>query len=462
MSSKDIIQKEMLFQLKNNLLDKWYPKVIDKEDGGYLTNLNFDFSLAETQEKMIVTQARHVWTLSKATEFFDIQEYKISSQHGINFLKNKMWDKINGGFYQIKSKEGNYSDVEGWRNEKRVYGNAYGLYGLAALYKLSNQKEVLEFAKKVFHWIENYAHDSVNKGYYQFFTEDNIVINQDSKYKSIATDSIEIGYKDQNSSIHLLEAFTEFYNVYKNSLLRERLKEMLVLIRDKITTEKGYLQLFFNENWETVSFREDTSELRENNYRLDHVSFGHDYETAFLMLEASHALGIEDDLKTLRVAKKMVDHALANGWDRNNGGFFDEGYYFLDDDYCSIIEDSKTWWAQAEALNIFLIMAKIFPNEKKYMEIFIHEWEYVKSNIIDNENGGWYWGGLDKDPVKKLEPKGTIWKGTYHTGRALMNCIVMLADDNHLLFKSSKGFRELFHKSNEFISHWRKIGESFQ
>jgi mannobiose 2-epimerase len=30
-------------------------------------------------------------------------------------------------------------------------------------------------------------------------------------------------------------------------------------------------------------------EIREKNYGLDHVSFGHDYETAFLMLEASIA-----------------------------------------------------------------------------------------------------------------------------------------------------------------------------
>jgi hypothetical protein len=51
------------------------------------------------------------------------------------------------------------------------------------------------------------------------------------------------------------------------------------------------------------------------------VSFGHDYETAFLMLEASHILNIADDYETLKTAKKMVDHALDNGWDEKDGGF---------------------------------------------------------------------------------------------------------------------------------------------
>ena len=63
---------------------------------------------------------------------------------------------------------------------------------------------------------------------------------------------------------------------------------------------------------------------------LDHVSFGHDVETAYLMQEASHALGIQNDTTTLNIGKRMVDHALHNGWDDSLGGFYDEGYYFKD------------------------------------------------------------------------------------------------------------------------------------
>src|SRR5690606_40790989 len=89
---------------------------------------------------------------------------------------------------------------------------------------------------------------------------------------------------------------------------------------------------------------------------LDHMAFGHDVETAFLMLEASHVLGLENDVQTHTVAKIMVDHALRNGWDDEVGGFYDEGYYFKGADSIRIIRDTKNWWAQAEGLNTLLLM----------------------------------------------------------------------------------------------------------
>lgn len=452
------ILNEMFCHFTENFIKIWYPKAIDLECGGYFTNLSFDFKRLYSQEKMIVTQARHLWTLSKIAEFTGDKVFEDFALHGFNFLKYKMWDCKNGGFYQIKSREGKFSDVEGWRNEKRIYGNAYGLFGLSALYKLTKSKIVLDFAETVFNWIDKFGHDDKSKGYFQFLTEDCKIFDKHSEYKSIATDSVEVGYKDQNSSIHLLEAFTEFYNVNKNDTVKERLKEMLFLVRDVITTEKGYLNLFFNYDWDPLSFKNSPVEIREENYNLDHVSFGHDYETAFLMLEASFSLGIENDVKTLSVAKKMIDHALANGWDHKNGGFYDEGYYF-NDDKCEIIKDSKNWWAQAEALNIFLIMSKIFPEETKYIETFIREWEYVKRFIIDSENGDWYWGGLDKEPFYKTAEKGTIWKCTYHNGRALMNCITILSDDNFSAFEKNVVFRDRRIEINNFINHWKKTSK---
>src|SRR5690606_14977689 len=126
-------------------------------------------------------------------------------------------------------------------------------------------------------WIENHAFDETYGGYFQFFTRDNKTFNKESGYETKATDTMEVGYKDQNSSIHLLEAYTELYNVWKNDKLKEKLHGLLKIIRDTITHPNGYLQLFFEEDWTPVSFRNAPPEVREANYRLDHVSFGHDY-----------------------------------------------------------------------------------------------------------------------------------------------------------------------------------------
>src|SRR5690606_18141092 len=158
----------------------------------------------------------------------------------------------------------------------------------------------------------------------------------------------DLGYKDQNSSIHLLEAFTELYRVWPDPRVKARLMEMLHLIRDTITTEKGYLTLFLHPDWTPVSFRDSSHQTIEEHHNLDHVSFGHDVETAYLMLEASHVAGLHDDTLTLRIAKRMVDHALENGWDTVAGGFYDAGYYFADQKGITITRETKNWWTQAE------------------------------------------------------------------------------------------------------------------
>ncbi len=447
MSTDSVRVEELMLLLTEGILHRWYPLVIDKECGGYFTNVSHDWTLPPEQEKMIVSQARHVWTLSKVAEFLGgNREYEQMARHGFPFLKNKMWDEKYGGFFQIRSRDGGMSDVRGWRDEKRAYGNAFAVYGLAALYEKTHDLEVLEFVKTAFRWIEEHAHDPKHKGYFQFFTRESKPFDKTSEYKTIAFDSNELGFKDQNSSIHLLEAFTQLYDVWKDPLVHSRLHSLLELIRDTMVAKQGYLQLFFHNDWTPVSFRDSSKEEREANYGLDHVSFGHDYETAFLMLEASYALGLTGDIRTLVVAKKMLDHALTYGWDEKAGGFYDGGYYFKGDDRCTIIKDTKNWWAQAEGLNALLLFSKIFPDESRYYTYVLRQWKYVKSYIIDGENGDWFEGGIDKEPHFRTGMKSHMWKCTYHTCRSLMNCITMIINN------SDKPL-------NRVIEHWRKTAK---
>jgi mannobiose 2-epimerase len=71
--------------------------------------------------------------------------------------------------------------------------------------------------------------------------------------------------KDQNSSIHILECFTELYKVWPDSTLKERLYSMLRLVRDTIITDKGYMVLFFQSAWTPVSYRDSDAVAREKN-----------------------------------------------------------------------------------------------------------------------------------------------------------------------------------------------------
>ena len=452
------LAETMLSILNEGILKRWYPLVVDRECGGYYTNVTRDWTLPAEQDKMIVSQARHIWTTSKAASFLPERGfYEDVAKHGLRFLRDVMWDHTFGGFYQIRSRNGGPTETRGWRDEKRTYGEAFAVYGLAALYAQTGDPSALATAQTGFHWIEEHAFDPDYKGYFQFLTREGRPFGLNDPYVSIASDSNEVGFKDQNSSIHLLEAYTELYNVWKDEHLRTQLASILALIRDTMVHPLGYLQLFFHPDWTPVSFRDAEPAVREANFGLDHISFGHDYETAFLMLEASHALGLEDDVKTLTVGKRMLDHALANGWDKERGGFWDGSYYFKGDEKCTVVHHTKNWWAQAEALNILLLFSRIFP-DGPYEEYFQKQWAYVDSYIIDHERGDWFEGGLDYEPHFRDAPKSHMWKCTYHTSRALMNCIALLSDSPPR--GAGEGFEPKKAELMRFIDHWKALAGS--
>ena len=259
-----IILKEMMLSLNQNLLKKWYPLAVDKVNGGYHTNITYDWEIEREQPKMAVTQGRHMWTASKAATYFDDSLYADAAKHGFDFFRNKMWDQKYGGFYQMRDQRGETSDYLGFFDEKRTYGNAFLIYGLAGLYEITGDPKVLDFAKEAFHWVEEHAKDPNGLGYFQFLTREGKPISKDGEYKTKADDAVEAGYKDQNSSIHLLEAYTELYNVWPDETLTEKLTGLLTLIRDVITTPEGYMNLFFDDNWNPVSFRNATKEVQKS------------------------------------------------------------------------------------------------------------------------------------------------------------------------------------------------------
>ena len=415
------LAEEMDNSIRTELLNKWYPQSVDSMNGGFLSTFTYNFQPTGAQDKMIVTQARHVWSNAVASRLYpDIDYYKKCAAQGFNFLKNVMWDKHNGGFYTLVERNGKLKDSTG----KTSYGNAFGIYASAAWYRASGDNNALQLAKDCFLWLERHAHDPVHKGYFQNLAPNGTPVKRTSSIASTST----IGYKDQNSSIHLLEAFTELYSVWPDELVRQRLQEMLLLIRDVITNKKGSLILFLQPDWTPVSYSDSSEAVILKHRNLDHVSFGHDVETAYLMLEASHVLGIKNDIKTMTIAKRMVDHALQKGWDKIKGGFYDEAYYFKNKKDITIIKDSKNWWAQAEGLNTLLLMADHFPNDKmQYFEKFKIMWHYIQTYLIDHEYGDWYEEGLDTRPERKTGLKGHIWKATYHHLRSLSNCVQRLS-----------------------------------
>jgi mannobiose 2-epimerase len=418
-SSITASDSEVASEMKSDLVDKilhiWYPAIMDTVHGGFYTNFSYDWKKMPDQEKMIVTQARDVWTACKAAEHFpEDKRYRKAADHGFAFLANTMWDRKEGGFFTYIG----YRNISEW-DCKHTYGNGFAMYALAAYYKLSHRPEALKLAQKTFYWLDSVAHDAKYGGYFNFLCK------TDKNATPLQTD-MTANLKDFNSSIHIMEALTELYKVWPDKQVRARLSEMLTLVRDTFTSPQGYLRLYFTADWKHISLRDSSEDKIRKMIDMDHVSFGHNIETAFLLLETSKTLGITDDTLTLRIAKRLVDHTLAHGFDKQYSGIFDGGYDFKGSDSTTILLKDKNWWSQAEGLNSLLLFSKLYPNQKIYKQAFCQLWDYVKKNLIDYEYGDWYISGLDSNPKAKMLPKASAWKCNYHTSRALMNCLDML------------------------------------
>ncbi len=178
-------------------------------------------------------------------------------------------------------------------------------------------------------------------------------------------------------------------------------------MRDKIAVEPGCLNLFFTPDWRPVP---------------DHDSFGHDVETAYLLLEAAAVLREADDPKTVRVARSLVDHALDWGWDDKLGGFYDKGAAFN-----KAWGREKIWWTQAEGLNALLVMHERFGRQSpRYFEAFLKQWDFIRRYQVDPKHGEWYESVSAEGVAPPGQAKATVWKAAYHNGRALMNVSEML------------------------------------
>ncbi len=386
--------------LTENILPFWYEKSLDHTNGGYIINFDAQGRLKEPVTKMIVTQARQVWLFSRvARAGYEPQKHLAAAEIGYRFLRDKMWDPTHGGFYWEVDVTGNQQ----LKPNKHLYGQSFGLYALSEYYLASGSEQALELAIRFFDLLEEKAHDKVHGGYVESFRPDWTPLPAgESSYMGAPSD-----LKLMNTHLHLLEALTTFYRASQLPLARERLLELINIESNAVVRKDlGGCTDKYDPDW--------TARLDSNYAR---VSYGHDIENVWLLMDACDAAGVSN-YPFMDLYQTLWRYSLQYGHDGRNGGFYYSGRFRAPAD-----DRSKSWWVQSEVIISALRMYQA-TKDPRYLSIFEETFKLIETQMVDWETGEWH-ASIAPDGSPQGD-KASPWKAGYHNGRAMIECMELL------------------------------------
>lgn len=401
-----------------DLMAVWFPRTVDREQGGFLCDFDRRWKPGGRQRRLLEYQARQVLSASRAAEAVpELGHLGEIALHGMRHLREVQWDRQHGGWFRLLERDG--TPLEGGR--KHGHGTGYALSACAACYRATQDPAALELGQEAFGWLEQHAHDAEHGGYFVFFAQDGTPILSpgqadlpDPYRDPLGT---PIGFKDLNTTSDILKGLAELYQVWPDSLLRERLEETLGVVRDRMVVA-GVAHQFALPDWRPLP---------------DPVRYGQVLRSAGILLGAAESLYGAVDEKTSKISKSMVDIMLLFAWDPERGGFHTAGSALgrleLEDGIFFVPE--KSWWVQGDALMILVAMARLYPEDPlDYASYALRQWDYIKKYLVDPKQGGWYFRGIDVSPKAKRMPKASMWKDASHETEAMVDSLKSLKSLN--------------------------------
>ncbi len=390
---KEILKNKAKTELIN-ILDYWLKNTIDKENGGFIGEINHQNVINNNSEKGAVLNARILWSFSAAYAVEKNPEYLKTAKIAFQYIKDYFFDNEFGGIFWSLQADGKPKDTK-----NQIYAIAFVIYGLSEFYKIFKNEDALELAQSLFYKIELYSKDYKNKGYLEAFTRDWQEIEDLRLSEKDANEK-----KTMNTHLHIVEAYANLYLIWPNPKLKDSIKEILeVIALYFINKYTWHLKLFFDENWKE---------------KEDVISYGHDIEAAWLLQWCAETIEDVDLVRSYQKYAVEFAKSTKEGID-SDGGLW---YEYEPKEQKLIAE--KHWWPQAE-LWIGMINAWQLTQNEEFLEITEKNFEFVEKYIIDHKNGEWIWGVYaDYSPI--LKDKAGFWKCPYHNSRACIELIKRL------------------------------------
>lgn len=379
--------KVRLDALGAGIMDFWKAHGLDQEHGGIHGMHDREGNPQQDADKGLVQQTRHLWSFSTWYERREqAPEIKAVADNIYRFLVAHFLDRKDDEFFYKVSRDG----ARVVDPKKQLYAESFAIFALSKYAQVFDVAEAGQQAMACFKSIDRRAHDPDHQGYDQ---------SHDPGWLAPGAQ------KDTNTHIHLLESFTALYRLSKDETVGARLSELVKVVATRIVQPSNYAHKEFFKDWRV--------------HEQPVVSYGHDLETAWLLVDALDALGTPLEPMVRQVALHLGKHSAERGYDASLGGYFEEG---VPGGAPTKLE--KIWWIQAEALPGLWWLHQL-ESDASYLDRLEGTLGWIESKQLDPKHGEWFWGvNADGSLGPRGDHKGEEWKAQYHGLRA----VVFVAD----------------------------------
>ena len=394
---KAAFKREVTCNLIEKILPYWMNNMIDPR-GGFYGRIDGNENLYPDSIKGAILNARILWSFSAAYRIFKDNRYLETAKRAKEYIEANFIDKEFGGVYWSLNFDGSPHETK-----KQFYAIGFTIYGLSEYSRATEDVDAKKLALDLFDLIEKYSHDKDHGGYVEATTREWHPI-----LDMRLSDKDDNASKTMNTHLHILEPYTNLLRIDPGNIrLKEAVKGLINIFLDKIQDKNDHhLGLFFEKDWKR----------RDRN-----ISYGHDIEASWLLLEAAQVLNDPEFLsRTLKHTKNIALAALEGRCHDGSMVYerFGNGHY----------DNDKHWWVQAENVIGQMYLWK-FHGVEDMLDKAIQSWEYINDNIVDPENGEWYWSRKGKD-INRYEDKAGFWKCPYHNSRMCLEVMSLLEDED--------------------------------
>jgi len=381
--------------LRGNILPFWMAHAVNRPARTFHGALTNALVVNPSAERGALLSARILWTYARAFRQYGDAAYREMADLAHDDLVTRYHDARHDGFFWSIAAAGGVL-----RDRKQVYGQAFAIYALSEYHAATAARGPLDRAIAVYRRLEQHARDRRDGGYFEAFARDWSPI-ADMRLSEVDQNDP----KSQNTMLHVMEAYTRLLEVWPDAGLKSALHDLVEVMLTRILDPRTmHLGLFFTRDWRPTSRK---------------ISYGHDIEAAWLLGRAAQVLGDVALIARVRgVALRIADVTLAEGAD-SDGAIFNTG------DPTGVIDDTREWWPQAEAV-VGFVDAWQLSGDARYLAAAARTWDFVERNLIDREHGEWFRGVTKAGEVMAGFEKVGFWKCPYHNGRMGLELIARL------------------------------------